>query len=228
MLVTFERQYMPILGEFMAKDDARYYLNGFHVKPHPEGEGVILSATDGHRAVVIHDKEGHSDGEYILPISKALLSAAKKSLTKDKLPINQVHFIKNKVLLRFIDVEGGELPVIEPEQPESVVHHTEFFSPIDGRYPNISIIFSGLESKLVESIGVNVDYIGKLSVLLSKYKIAHLNFHGDTNSITVVAGHFSEITAIIMPARSSKPESTAPSYTKYAGNLESKTDEGAE
>ncbi len=228
MLVTFNREYMPILGEFMAKDDIRYYLNGFHVKPHPDSEGVILTATDGHRAVVIHDKEGHSDGEYILPISKALLSASKKAFTKDKLPINQVHFIKNKVLLRFVDLEGGDLPVIEPEHPESVVHYTEFFAPVDGRYPNVSRVFKDLKLESVENIGVNVEYIGKLSVLLSKYKIAHLNFHGETNSITVVAGHFSEITAIIMPARSQKPESTTPAYTKYAGNLQPKTEEGAE
>ncbi len=228
MLVTFNREYMPILGEFMAKDDFRFYLNGFHVKPHPSSEGVILTATDGHRAVVIHDKEGHSDGEYILPISKALLSASKKALTKGKLPINQVHFIKNKVLLRFVDLEGGDLPVIEPSQPESVVHYTEFFAPVDGRYPNVSRVFKGLELKKVDSIGVNVEYIGKLAVLLSKYKIAHLNFHGEDRAITAVAGFYGEITAIIMPARSEKPQSTTPEYTKLAGNLEKKNEEGAE
>ena len=81
MKTKFNIEYLPMLAAFAAKQDARYYLNGFHVKPHPE-KGVILTATDGHCLVTIHDEDGFTDGDYIYPISKELLKAAnKKSIT---------------------------------------------------------------------------------------------------------------------------------------------------
>jgi len=34
---------------------ARYYLNGVCIQPHPRGEGVTLTATDGHCLLTAHD-----------------------------------------------------------------------------------------------------------------------------------------------------------------------------
>lgn len=41
----------------VSTEETRYYLNGVHVEPHPGG-GALLVATDGHRMLVIHDREG--------------------------------------------------------------------------------------------------------------------------------------------------------------------------
>lgn len=62
MKTKFNIEYLPMLAAFAAKNDVRYFLNGFHVKPHPE-KGVILTATDGHCLINIHDEDGFSDGE---------------------------------------------------------------------------------------------------------------------------------------------------------------------
>jgi DNA polymerase III sliding clamp (beta) subunit (PCNA family) len=38
----------------MADEETRYYLNGVHVGPSPDGDGLDLAATDGHRLYVYH------------------------------------------------------------------------------------------------------------------------------------------------------------------------------
>lgn len=44
-------------GLFVSNDKSRYYLCGVYAAPHPKG-GVILSATDGGKLCLIHDKDG--------------------------------------------------------------------------------------------------------------------------------------------------------------------------
>ena len=52
-------RYLPLLGEFRAKADARYYLEGIYIEPH-EADGAYLVATDGHRLCVIHDESAQA------------------------------------------------------------------------------------------------------------------------------------------------------------------------
>ena len=42
---------------FTSKEDARYYLQGVFVEPHPI-EGITLTATDGVRLACIYDRSG--------------------------------------------------------------------------------------------------------------------------------------------------------------------------
>lgn len=55
--------------KFAAKDDVRYYLVSVCIQPSKSG-GVLVMATDGHCALVLHDRNGKADKSYILPFSK--------------------------------------------------------------------------------------------------------------------------------------------------------------
>jgi DNA polymerase III sliding clamp (beta) subunit (PCNA family) len=61
---------------FQITEATRYYLAGVHIESCPMG-GAILVATDGHRALVAHDPDGSTDGEYIVSLDKAALAACK-------------------------------------------------------------------------------------------------------------------------------------------------------
>lgn len=60
----------------VSKEETRYYLNGVHIEPHPDG-GVLLVSTDGHRMLCIHDPDGQSDGNGIIRASKEFLGLCK-------------------------------------------------------------------------------------------------------------------------------------------------------
>lgn len=57
-------------NECVSDEETRYYLNGVYVQPHPE-KGVLLTATDGHRLVCIHDETGSCDGAAVIMVKKA-------------------------------------------------------------------------------------------------------------------------------------------------------------
>ena len=218
MKIRFDRQYLPMLADFMAVKDVRFYLNGFHVKPHPDS-GVILTATDGHRLVTIHDKDGQSDGEYILPISKPLLAATKKSNT-DGLPLNSVQFIDNKAfVLHWSDDAEFDFFENDDESPMHQVSYVEYITQIDGRFPNTKRIFKDFKLKPVDHVGVNVEYIGKLKSVCTTKKFPQLNLmlSGDDGKIIAVSGYDKEIVSVVMPARVDEVELIVPDFVNFGG-----------
>ena len=217
-----------MLADFMAVKDVRFYLNGFHVKQHPDC-GVILTATDGYRMVTIHDKDGQSDGEYILPISKPLLAASKKT-NIDGLPLNSVQFIDNKAfVLCWSDDAEFDFFENDDESPMSQVSYVEYITQIDGRFPNTSRIFKDFELKPVNYIGVNVEYIGKLKSVCTTKKFPQLNLmlSGSDGKIVSVSGYNKEIVAVVMPARVDEVELVVPDFVKFGGG-EPKDNSGIE
>lgn len=227
MKIKFNREYLPILAAFMAVNDVRYYLNGFHVKSHPE-EGVILTATDGHRIVTVHDKKGATDGEYILPISKSLLAAAKKSTIDRGIVLNSIQFVNNKAYVLYWDCDCG-FDFFENDEENSMeqVSYVEYITQIDGRYPNTKRIFDGIELKAVDYVGVNVEYIGKLKTACTSLKFPQLNlmFSGSNGSIIAVSGHDREIVSVVMPARTDEVNMEIPDFVNFGGGLPKEKEE---
>ncbi|WP_088211124.1 hypothetical protein [Shewanella sp. Shew256] len=221
MKTKFNIEYLPMLAAFAAKNDVRYYLNGFHVKPHPE-KGVILTATDGHCLVTIYDEDGFSDGEYIYPISKDLVKAANKKY----LPSIQNIFINDGVamLTSICDILDTfttfEALGIEERK---LITHIEFINPIDGRYPNAGKLFKSRLSdenlKPASTIGMNVNLLSRLSKL-NYCKINGAVLHlAEKNSLIVVMGLKKEIVAMIMPMTLDKSESAPPAdFVNHAGH----------
>lgn len=221
MKTKFNIEYLPMLAAFAAKNDVRYFLNGFHVKPHPE-KGVILSATDGHCLVTIHDEDGFSDGEYIYPISKELLKAANKK----HLPSIQNIFINDGVamLTSICDILDTftSFEALGIEERKRITH-IEFINPIDGRYPNAGKLFKSRLSeenlKPVLTIGMNADLLSRLSKLkYSKFNGAALHL-AEKNSLIAVMGLKKEIVAMIMPMTLDESERTHPAdFVNFAGH----------
>jgi DNA polymerase III sliding clamp (beta) subunit (PCNA family) len=68
-----------------SSDPARYYLNGVCIQPHPRGEGVTLTATDGHCLLTAHDPKADPAtlpaAGFIVNLGKDGLKAARKGQT---------------------------------------------------------------------------------------------------------------------------------------------------
>lgn len=70
-----------IVAGFVSKEETRYYLQGVQVERHPV-RGAILVATDGHRALVMHDEDAVLSTDfpeygYIVKLDAATLKACK-------------------------------------------------------------------------------------------------------------------------------------------------------
>jgi DNA polymerase III sliding clamp (beta) subunit (PCNA family) len=68
-----------------SSDPGRYYLNGVCIQPHPRGEGVTLTATDGHCLLTAHDPKADPTtlpaAGVIVNLGKDGLKAARKGRT---------------------------------------------------------------------------------------------------------------------------------------------------
>lgn len=64
--ITVSARLLRAAMTFAAKNDVRYYLNGVFVEPSPDGHGVRLVATDGHRLAVLFDADGSADAPAII------------------------------------------------------------------------------------------------------------------------------------------------------------------
>jgi hypothetical protein len=233
MKTKFKIEYLPMLAAFAAKCDVRYYLKGFHVKPHPE-KGVILTATDGHCLVTIHDEDGFSDGEYIYPISKELVKAANK---KQSLPLQNIMINDGVAMLTSIyDIIDSftKFEALE-QQHRNLITHIEFISPIDGLFPNAGKIFksrlSEENSKPTSTIGMNVDLLSRLS------KLKHSKFQGEVlhisekGNLIAVMGLKKEIVAVIMPMSMNEEDPALPAdFVFLAGHqrADQKTESASE
>jgi hypothetical protein len=99
---------------------ARYYLNGVCIQPHPRGEGVTLTATDGHCLLTAHDPKADPatlpPAGIIVNLGKDGLKAARKGGTVT------------------IDPATGEAHIDHPQQGR--VWRSAASTLIDGNYPD--------------------------------------------------------------------------------------------
>jgi hypothetical protein len=219
MKIKFKREYLVILSAFAAKDDVRGYLNGFHVKPHPDKRGVILTATDGHRLVTIYDEYGLADDQYILPITKELLAASKKTKTKDKRPLTEIQIIDDRACVLY--AEDDVIDWFNEEEPGETdrVYHVEYIANIGGFYPNTKRIFEAIEYKETSTVCVNPNYIGDLVKICVNARMPYINlmFCGASKSIIAIGGLEKEIAAIIMPAKGEEDPVELPEFVNFGG-----------
>jgi len=212
MKTKFNIEYLPMLAAFAAKQDVRYYLNSFHVKPHPE-KGVILTATDGHCLVTIHDEDGFSDGDYIYPISKDLVKAANK---KHLPPIQNIFINDGVAMLTSICDILDTFTTFEAldTQARKLITHIEFISPIDGPCPDAGKVFKSLlsdENKTpVSTFGMNVELLSRLKNLKFGIKKGAVLRIYEQHALTAVMGLKNEIVAAIMPMTMGENERALP------------------
>lgn len=71
-MIKVKASYFKAASVCMSTEETRYYLNGVYIEPCAAG-GVTLTATDGHRLVCIHDKDGTCDKPTIVGLPKGAL-----------------------------------------------------------------------------------------------------------------------------------------------------------
>lgn len=216
MKIKFDNQYLVMLAEFAAKQDIRHHINGFHVKPHPES-GVILTATDGHCLVTIHDINGFADGNYIFPISKGLLAASKlKRLCG--LSVVNVLIVDGVAMVTAIS-ELDDVNSVNDIDNRNLVAYLEFITPIEGKYPNAGRLFKSLpRKKATPVIALNPSLLAKLTKLkVNQHSGAEFHIFSKDNAIAAVMGQSREIVAMFMPIRIDVTINALPEFTKYCG-----------
>lgn len=200
MRFKFKAKYLPILAKFAAKQDIRYYLNGFRVEAAEIG-GVYLVATNGHAMLVIHD----ADGMVIEPdhnvaairITPGLVAASKPS--------------RLSRIDQFVIMDGKRLSVA----PDFGLEHSdnELFvqggNPIVlGKYPiwrKAIPDFSQLKpGALVDGNDVSLDYLSMFNLGGSRYTGSTVSlWHSGApgSAIVVQCLGTPEAVGIVMPAR---------------------------
>lgn len=217
----FKRQYIPVLATFSGKDDIREVFNGFHIKPHPQ-TGVILTATDGHRLVTIHDKTGASNGEYTFPISKELLAACKKSQRGKIVACDTVEIANCTLRLHLLDGFYHPLSCSGFHKP---VLYMEHIRPIEAPqpYPNAASVLGKFTNGAINSIALNMNYMRDLQVLSQTRQcpVVKCWFSNKDNALVAIGGMDNEIVAMVMPARDPQmdAEFSMPEFTQYSGHI---------
>jgi hypothetical protein len=192
----FSPVYVKALSKFMAKNDVRYYLNGFNIKPHPKG-GVILTATNGHALVTIHDELGFSDAEYTMPLSKRFVSESQKG---GELPSQSILGDGHKMIISCILLSETKEFILD----EITGLYSEFANKISGKYPDLGGLFSGIDLCKTSSIGVNPDLLGMIKHCTDSphTPAAKIYFSGSNGCVVAISGMKNQYCSVIMDMRS--------------------------
>lgn len=192
----FSSCYVNALSKFMAKNDVRYYLCGINIKQHPEG-GVILTATDGHTLVTIHDEAGFSDGEYIIPLSPKLIATAKKKGAWHK----RAHSVLYDGELLHVTLKPLDKELDIRLSSETVLH-SEFASPKDGKYPPLGGIFENLKPAAASLIGFDPELVGRIQHC-TDVGISGAEFYicGENHQLVAISGSQRQFISVIMPMK---------------------------
>jgi hypothetical protein len=123
----------------------RYYLNGAHVEPAPEG-GALIVATNGHSLIAIRDPKGLCEGNGIVKLSASTLKACQTPRGPDGFlatpPVGSVLKLivsGDKASLAFLskDIDDPDAAYALAEAPNSAaIAHQWTASLIDGTFPD--------------------------------------------------------------------------------------------
>ena len=194
--VTVNAYLLAAAQRFAAVDDVRFYLNGVLVEPAPDGDGVLLVATDGHRLAVLRDRTGSTDGlAVILPRVKrpALRRGAKR-------PEVSVTYADGRASWSDgITVDGAAF--------------------IDGRFPDWRAILpraEQLQSATATTVALNTDYLADLGAICdgygASYHGARINVQDATRAAVCTFGGGIEAVVVVMPLRLEDAPTVVPEW----------------
>jgi DNA polymerase III beta subunit, central domain len=84
-MIDVNMNYFRAAAECQSTEETRYYLNGVYISPHPE-KGVLLTATDGHRLITLHDEAGKCAKAKIVSINPKAIDAKAYNEIKKAMP----------------------------------------------------------------------------------------------------------------------------------------------
>jgi hypothetical protein len=133
---------------FAAKSDVRYYLQGVHVEPHPNG-GAAITGCDGHRVLQVHDRDATDVETMVIGLDESARAALKKG------KYVKTEFEPKKLAI----LNGDELPIYLQWTDYRVV----------GNYPDVKTILGERESWIEGISGTfNVNYIADATIAAAK------------------------------------------------------------
>jgi len=122
---------------FVSSDDVRYYLMGVNLRPLEDGS-VMIAATDGHRFIVIRDREGFIEDEIVVHVAKDAIKHADSKVTFDVMSNGQV--LWNDQVTTPVFIQPGN-------------------SIIDGKFPRIETVVDTLGYQEGISGAVNMSFL---------------------------------------------------------------------
>ncbi|GJH00247.1 hypothetical protein [Paraburkholderia terrae] len=133
---------------FAADSDIRYYLNGVNVEPAPGG-GALITATNGHMMVQVHDTDASNVEPAIISLSKATRSFLKRGTYVS------TEFEEKRIAV----LSGDRVPL-----------HLQFERyEIEAKYPDIQAVLGAREDWTAGFQGAfNVSYLAQISLLLDE------------------------------------------------------------
>lgn len=185
--VTVSASLLRAALTFAGTRDVRYYLNGVLVEPMPDGNGVLLIATDGHRLAVLHDPAGNADGWAIV--------------ARHKLPT-----------LRKADAGGlATFDGARGTYPGGTSLPVEF---IDGRFPDWRAVIPNVTAESLAPGSFNAAYLGDLEAVGKGYGVptpfAAIYACGDRSALV----RFGSLPALVvlMPCRDQESAPELPAF----------------
>lgn len=187
--------FIAYCSQFMGKQDIRFYLNGMRFEVKKGSNELRITATDGHTLAdskIILDEPAKSDMSFILgkdDVASLLSMASKvKSAFDAEFSIPALGFIS-------VNLNGNQVT----------------FKGVDGRYPDVDRVIpaSDRECKLETYLGVNADYIAKVSKgvkAAQKYNrqiqpYMKVSIGDHTSAILITLDRLKNTKTIIMPMR---------------------------
>jgi DNA polymerase III sliding clamp (beta) subunit (PCNA family) len=202
--ITVDARLFIACAKVQSSEEARYYLNGVYVQPHPE-KGALLIATDGHRMMVAHDEDGECSTPAIVRLPKdALAFKFKEPHVEPKLSVDS----------------DGIATLATFRSENSVI--------IDGTYPDWSAVvrpmlenakkrFYGKE--MLGAASFNGKYLsdfGSIAAFLKNEKTAPIRVvsHNEHDPAIILFPGRVNVFGVLMPMRTSVPGNAIPSFMK--------------
>lgn len=84
-MIDVDMNYFRAAAECQSTEETRYYLNGVYVTPHPE-KGAMLTATDGHRLICLHDESGKCSAAKIVKVDPKAIDVKSYNALRKAMP----------------------------------------------------------------------------------------------------------------------------------------------
>lgn len=138
---------MQALQNIMSNEETRYYLRGVLIEPHKNG-GIVLTATDGHVLVTMHDALGYAEGKPRIWAFRDHATLVKAQLS------TATRFNKDKAMLKYQQVgDSFQVSFGYADSAEEMLSIKEngdlskiiaFKAAIDGTFPDYSRVMSAV------------------------------------------------------------------------------------
>jgi hypothetical protein len=196
--IKITAKYIPLLAEFMAQQDIRYYLNALQVEPHPDG-GIVLITTDGHSMAIVHDKDGTTNGEWLCELPTKIIRACAKRGSKNDIfsKPKHLHFVGNVAHVMSMEGDPNDIGLMHLE--------TAFCKTIDSKFPNWRKVVP-VGTKPCKNTIVNSTYVARIQKVAAseggKWSAGIHIFQADpTGCIIARPSLLPEMMILIMPMK---------------------------